>query len=307
MYRSTIAALIALTLAPVAAAENYANPEKGFKLTVPDGWSKDPPQSSSGGLDLVLRSPRHETTRGTCPLDAAQIAETQSKSQEQINEELTPVINEAFWRAAVGGGLPELAFDEIGSELRNGRRVFTATARFTSDIKGTKAWVRMKATMQAGPGHIGKAACMTWLEESAPDDADIGVILGTFESTRAMLIAGAPARAPATLVLFAGPRFAGAHRELTQDIPNLFQAGWSVPTASFVLKGHGLWEICDGANYTGNCRLLAGAASGEQMLRIGSARRVNVPGDARATLGVMADGFGALVSQGLAELAQRRR
>lgn len=307
MYRSTIAALIALVLAPLAAAENYADQEKGFKLTVPDGWSKDPPRSSGGGLDLVLRSPRYDTTRGTCPLGAAQIAETQSKSQEQINEELAPNVTEAFWRAALGAGLPELTFDEIGSELRNGRRIFTATARFTSELKGPKAWVRMKATLQAGPGHIGKATCMTWLEESAPDDADIGVILGTFESTRAILVAAAPARPPATLVLFADPRFAGARRELTQDIPNLFQAGWSVPTASFTLKGHGLWEICDGANYTGNCRLLAGAASSEQRLRIGSARRVNMPGDARATLGVMADGLGALVSQGLTELAQRRR
>jgi hypothetical protein len=197
MFRVFFALLIACVGAAAVAAEDYADPDKGFKVTVPDGWSKDPPRSQGGGISLVLRSPRHDTTRGTCPLSAAQVAATQTMSQEQINTELSAEINEAFWRAALGSGFPELTIDETGSELRDGRRVYTATARFSTDLKGPKAWIRMKATLQAAPGHIGKAICMSWLEQSAPDDADIAMILGTFESTRVLVIAGLPAQAPA--------------------------------------------------------------------------------------------------------------
>jgi hypothetical protein len=75
------------------------------------------------------------------------------------------------------------------------------------------------------------------------------------------------------LVLFAGPRFDGDVRELTHDAPDLRLGR----TASFVLRGAQQWEICDRANYQGNCRLVAGASAaalGGRPLAIASARRI---------------------------------
>jgi hypothetical protein len=82
----------------------------------------------------------------------------------------------------------------------------------------------------------------------------------------------------------------------------LSAAGWNTATAGFALKGRGLWEICDGINYQGNCRVVSGAQSvelGGRALRIGSARRAG--SDARALLGVASEAL----SIGFDELAKR--
>jgi hypothetical protein len=133
------------------------------------------------------------------------------------------------------------------------------------------------------------------LAQAAGEQADFKTVLDSSEPLGMNVVATLqPRRAASTaaLVLYAGPLFDGPRRVFTADVPNLPQAGWSGWTGSFALKGAGLWQICDGINYTGNCRIIAGAAAaklGDRALRIGSARRVLGVRDPRVVLGLVAD------------------
>jgi hypothetical protein len=137
------------------------------------------------------------------------------------------------------------------------------------------------------------------LAQAAGEQADFKIVLDSAEPLGAGVIAELQPRrvtSTAALVLYAGPLFDGPRRAFTHDVPNLPQAGWSGWTGSFALRGAGLWQICDGINYTGNCRVIAGAAAaklGDRALRIGSARRVASARDPRAVLGLVADAFAA--------------
>ena len=87
------------------------------------------------------------------------------------------------------------------------------------------------------------------------------------------------------------------------------RARWGVPTASFALQGYGLWEVCDGMNYRGNCRVLAGAASAAagpsyRPLRNGSARRVAFANDPRNAIGLLASGVTAQTAETLHKLSK---
>jgi len=294
-----------------AFAADYVDRDNQFKVTIPDGWEKTKPEGAR--VDAVLRSPRYDTTRGICALVADPFPATRGMSQNQINEEMGPHINEDFWRGALSmltSG--PLIVDEAGSELRKGKRVYTTTVRLQGKLDGADVWAKMRATLQIAPDQIAMASCASWLDHAATEDADMTTVLTSFEGLGAQVVAQRTADPSAALLLFAGPRFDGSRHTLTTDSPNLFQSGWSVPTASFALQGYGLWEVCDGMNYRGNCRLLAGAASAAggktyRPLRIGSARRIALPNDPRNAIGLLSAAVSAQAVENTKALSRSRR
>jgi hypothetical protein len=295
-----------------AAGSEYVDRNNQFKVSVPDGWTKTIPETSEK-VDAVLRSPRYEVSKGVCPLAADPFPATRGMSQKQINDEMEPHINAAFWQGALSMAGAQVLVDDAGSELRKGKRFYTATMRVTGKVDGVDRTAKMKATLQVAPDQIAMATCAAWVEHVAGEEADMAIVLDSFEGLGAQVVAQNPAAPSAgTLLLFAGPRFDGPRKALTQDIPNLFQAGWAVPTASFALQGYGLWEVCDGMNYAGNCRVLSGAAStaggpNDRPLRIGSARRVALPKDPRNAIGLLASGVATQASESLRQLSSGRR
>lgn len=309
-----VSALYALACGQAfAAGTEYFDRNNQFKVIVPEGWQKTVPETTDK-IDAVLQSPRHAVSHGTCALAADPFVATRGMSQKQINDEMEPHINAAFWQGALSsGGAAQVVVDEAGSELRNGKRVYTATIRLTGKVEGVEKTAKMKATLQVAPDQIAMATCAAWLEHIAGEEADIAVVLDSFEGLGSQVVAQRPtAPSAATLLLFAGPRFDGARKALTHDIPNLFQAGWGVPTGSFALQGYGLWEVCDGMNYAGNCRVLVGAANAAagpnyRPLRIGSARRVAVANDPRNAVGLLASGVAAQAAENMHKLSKGRR
>jgi hypothetical protein len=306
-----VSTLCALGCSQAFAAE-YLDRDNQFKVTIPDGWERITPESDK--IDAVLRSPRHETTRGTCALIADPFPATRGMTQNQINEEMAPHINEAFWRGALSPlSTSALIVDEASSELRKGKRVYTTTVRLQGKVDGADVWAQMRATLQIAPDQIAMASCAVWLDHAETEDADMKTVLNSFEGLGAQVVAQRPAMPPAAaLLLFAGPRFDGTRHTLSTDSPNLFQTGWSVPTASFALQGYGLWEVCDGMNYRGNCRVLAGAASAAsgpnyRPLRIGSARRIALPNDPRNAIGLLSAAVTAQAVENTNKLSRSRR
>jgi hypothetical protein len=312
LYRAALViTAVAAFAAPqiCAAGTDHVDEENFFRVTIPDGWTTIRPEVQ-GKVDMVLQSPRFETTRGVCPLAADPFPSTNGMTQDKINEEVGANFGEAFWKSAFGQGASQVIIDESGSELRDGKRVHLAKLRILGKVNGADVWVQMRVALHLIPGQIAMAACAVWFDHAASEDADIGGVLGSFEPLGIKVVAQMPAPAPATLVLFAGPRFDGARRELARDMPNVWQAGWTVPVASFALRGYGLWEVCDGVNYSGNCTLLAGAGSAEakgRVLRVGSARRVFLQRDLRNALGVIADNIANVAAEARAQHARPRR
>jgi hypothetical protein len=305
-----VSALVALACSQAFAAD-YIDRNNQFKVTIPDGWEKTAPETDR--VDAMLRSPRYDTTRGRCALIADPFPATRGMTQNQINEELAPHINEDFWRSALSVlSTSALIIDDAGSELRKGKRVYTTTVRLQGKIDGTDVWLKMRATLQIAPDQVAMASCAAWLDHAPTEDADMSTVLNSFEGLGAQVVAQRPAAPSATLLLFAGPRFDGSRHTLTADSPNLFQTGWTVPTGSFALQGYGLWEVCDGLNYRGNCRLLAGAASAAagqsyRPLRIGSARRIALPNDPRNAIGLLSATVTAQAVETTSRLSRSRR
>ena len=59
-------------------------------------------------------------------------------------------------------------------------------------------------------------------------------------------------------------------------------AGWRERGGSISVAGNEIWQVCDGANYAGNCRVVSNAL--RRSVHAQSARRLS---PAQATFGVM--------------------
>jgi hypothetical protein len=309
MIRIASAIVAALAFASSSAfATDYVDGPNGFRLTVPDGWRTFPVNQQ---IDLLMMSPRYDVSAGACLVMSEEAADTRAKSQDEINESLQNDVNEAYWGAfATEAKMSDFELVEAGSELKDGRRIFFAVGRFTAPLQGVATKGQFRVTLQAIPGRTGLNYCVSRLEQVALEETDMTIIMSSFTPMRAYIIAAVPPRrSDATLSLYSGPRFDGQRRELIQDVPNMAQIGWTASIASLSIRGYGLWEICDGVNYRGNCRLVAGAESaamGDRALRIGSARRVVDARDPRQALGVFPEMAATAARQGMLPLIGRR-
>jgi hypothetical protein len=295
-----IAVVASVIGAQAATAEDYVDRTFQYRLTVPEGWKQVKGVSENNEAAIFgLISPRFDSTTGMCLIASVGMNGTANISQEALNEGMTNEIDEAFWRSTLEDKtVKDLTIVETKTEMKSGRRGFYAIARLTSTDEGKDRSEQQWHVLFVVPGRIHLGQCSVDVAQISTEEADIKAVIASFEPTGSGGVISSleprDAQAPQTaqLVLHGGPQFNGPSHTLTQDMPNLPAAGWSAVTASFNLRGYGLWQICDGINYRGNCRVVAGAESaalGDRALRIGSARRVVDPRDPRTTLGVVSD------------------
>lgn len=275
-----------------ADAREYIDKEAGFRVTVPNDWQTA--GTPKGEIKLILVSNRFETTEGICPIAADVVSSSRSLTQDQINEGMKSQIDEAFWRDVITDEeTKDVVIEEAGSELRNGRRVYHARARALEKNDGGYQPVQYRLGLHLLPGRVIMLMCGVKLEHVRIEDQAMTIIAGSLEPDSADVVALAPQPHPAArLVLFSGPRFDGSRRDILQASPNLPQAGWNVPAASLSVRGLGLWQVCSGANFSGSCQTLSGAASaahGDRPLNIMSARPLASVGDPRSVVGLAAD------------------
>jgi len=286
--------------AQAATAEDYVDRTFQYRLTVPDGWQAVKGESKGQEVSVFgLISPRFDSTSGMCLIASVGIAGSASVSQEALNEAMAEKVDDAFWRSTIADKtVKDISVVETSSELKNGRRGFYATVRLTSIVEGKDYPEQQWHVLFMVPGRIFLGQCSVDIAQVSVEEPDMKTIVTSFEPTGSggMISKLDPrdAQTPQTaqLVLHGGPQFDGPSQALTQDMPNLPAAGWNAVTASFNLRGYGLWQICDGVNYQGNCRVVAGAESaalGDRAVRIGSARRVVDPRDPRNLIGIASD------------------
>jgi len=303
MRKAVIMAVLGM-LAPLAAnAEPHRSDLRRYTVDVPEGWTKVDGDMSL--IDLIMASPRAKDTGGSCILMSRDVVDTRKMTQAAINDLTKEQVTEAFWRAVLQHQFAKDLQVETRSEMRDDRLVHLASVRVTFTQGGKETPLQGEVLLHAIPGTSYMAQCAAQQPHFAAEEADIKTVITSYNPSAGVIAKADPAPvAPETavLTLYAGPRFAGATRALTQDVANLGAAGWNTATAGFALKGRGLWEICDGINYRGNCRVVSGAESvelGGRALRIGSARRAG--SDARALLGIASEAL----STGFDELAKR--
>lgn len=283
------------------AAENYANDAKRFALTVPDGWTAVP--GNAGPVDLALISPRFDQTSGLCIVVSKMMTESRHATQAALNDEMEKGVDEAFWRAIVEDKSARDTTVEQRSELRSGRRVFLATVRQTMKLGQEDTPMRMELALHVVPGLIMMGQCGANQAQFSAEQNDIKTVTDTLNPTAGVIASLDRPQGSSTLVLFAGPRFDGDIRELAHDAPDL-RLGH---TASFALRGAQQWEICDRANYQGNCRFVAGASAaafGGRPLAIASARRV---AGRLSAVGVAAEAGAVLMKSARERMVTRQR
>lgn len=283
------------------AGENYANDAKRFALTVPDGWMTVPGEMGPIGVGLV--SPRFDRTSGMCLVFSREMSETRQQNQAALNDEMAKGVDEAFWRSMVEDKDARDTTVEARSELRSDRRVFLATVRQTVKLGQEEVPMRMEIALHVVPGLILMSHCGANQAQFSAEQNDIKTITDTLNPTAGVIASLDRPQGSSTLVLFAGPRFDGEIRELAHDAPDL-RLGH---TASFALRGAQQWEICDRANYQGNCRFVAGASAaalGGRPLAIASARRV---AGRLSAVGVAAEAGAVLMKSARERMVTRQR
>jgi len=266
-------ALIAFGSATAQAdGTRYRDPEGRFNLTVPTGWLAEKPVEPK--IALLMASPRVAEIGGICIVMVTPVPDTKSATQAELDATFSEIFTREFWTAAYqASGLKEVTIESTGAKDQSGHKVYFVVASATVEGEKGSLKAKSKQVLHAIPGSFQFVNCTAKFESYAQLETEFESIFDSYDAKKGDFIVRAPQNAPSVLALYSGPRFDGITRVVSQDTPNLPMLGWTGATASVAVQGYGQWEVCDGLNYAGNCRLFLAATQGERGMRIGSVRR----------------------------------
>lgn len=273
------------------AGTDYHDPEGRFRVTVPDGWASQ--RLTGTPIALAMASDRIKETGALCIVLAQNVPETRSMQQSDLDEAFGPMLNEEFWLTMLKSvKVPgSVTLESSGTEPRQGRTTYFVISKYTRPDATGEQSSKSKMVLHVVPGSMHFINCLTKYDQYAQEEANLEVVFASY-APGSGLIASLSPRGPSLLKLYAGPRFDGVNLDVKGDVANLAQLGWRGNTASFSVSGYGQWQICDGVDYSGNCRMVAtpsAAALGGRVLRIASVRRYADPRDVRNAAGLVAD------------------
>jgi Beta/Gamma crystallin len=277
MFR-LMTALVAgsILIAPAAHADaRYTDPLGRFTVTVPTDWIPVTPDNlASNPIALIVANKPAVGMLRLCLAAAGTSPETRSQTQAEINAELKAGVGDEFWRLIlVGNSNIKANILSKGVREKNGRHIHHAVATSTSPNPGEKP-LKSKSEIQAVPGLSLLMMCATEVEDYNAALPAFDAILTSFEPASGM-ISQAPANGTSVMTVYTASNYEGAARSFAQSTADLNRLGSGGNVASVSVSGAGLWEVCEGANFTGKCRVLSPAetAASGQALMIASARR----------------------------------
>lgn len=280
------AAVLALTMGSVASAAepattSYTDAEANFQLTMPDGWKT---QKGAGTVKLMMMKAVDRQNLGICIVVTQMHAETKGTTQAQLDAQFAPLIDEKFWQFIItmSPGLEDAEVKTSRTDVRNGRNVYTAVMAIK--LKGKTSAETIDATakeiMLVIPGQFYFVTCVAPDTGYATMEPEFDVVLNSFGPVSDAKVAALETPGVSALTLYSGAQFGGVSRVVTQDTPDLTTFGWSKPAGSVSVSGTAPWEMCSGANYSGECRVVSGsfASSLSKGGSVLSARRVQASG-----------------------------
>jgi len=115
-------------VAAAARAEVYTDSKARFRVTVPDGWTREK-DTTDDSLDVT--SPNLKETFGQCSVHTTHAPGTEQLSQERIDQALLNRFTPAYWRKNLeGGGFKNVVIAESGVEIQNGRNTHYAIVTY---------------------------------------------------------------------------------------------------------------------------------------------------------------------------------
>jgi hypothetical protein len=188
MSRSITTALVLLSLSLPAAAGEFNDAERRFRMSAPDGWVQEPVPDKTIGL--VLASPRNATTGGNC-LAGATPNELGGQSQADVNAYTDEIINnEAFWKAVMSGItiLKSSTIEKWGSREQDGRKIFFAKTTSTADIGGVSVTLTQMQDLHPTPGTSYSVVCSAVAAMFEAEAKDFETIMASFRPSLGLTV-----------------------------------------------------------------------------------------------------------------------
>jgi hypothetical protein len=277
MLRIISAGFVVLCLAfganAVALAETVRDTAHNFRVTVPSGWKSE--ANPSDDIRLFMTSSKAEQTGGSCNVVSEAHPKSSTLTQSAIEGELDQELNDAAWLAMFKSVIfiDNVAIEKTGSERINGHKAYYVIATFDSVTPGSPIIpVKLKQYLHAIPGEVFFVTCSAAHDGYAVEEDNFNSVFASFAPLNDTVAAAEPNGVP-SLTLYAGANFGGVSRVVTQDTPDLALAGWREKAGSMSVAGPGLWQVCDGPNYAGTCRVVSSVL--HQNVKAASARRLS--------------------------------
>lgn len=252
-------AILPLIASSHAFADTLRDNEHKFKVTVPSGWKVD--QNPSADIQVLMTSPRSDQTGASCNVAIEAHPKTSSMTQAQVDQALANEITDDAWAALFKSVIffDDVTIEKTGTQMINGHKAYYVIARFNSVTPGEPIIpVRLKQYLHAIPGAAYWVTCSALQSEYASEDPAFESMFESFTITTDR-IAQAQERGVPSLTLYAQENFGGVSHVVTQDTPDLALSGWREKAGSISVAGGDIWQVCDGANYSGRCRAVSSA------------------------------------------------
>ena len=278
-YQAVAFSVAVVVSVPMASAANYTDPSGRFVVAVPEGWAAAKPDDATT-LAVVLGKSSSTVTpyNGICLVLYIDLPATKSKTQAEINSIVDGQLTPEFWKSSLqSAGDKSFTVNSTGNREKDGRKINHAIFTAEAEENGKLSKAKGKMELHFIPGSFHSLLCMTELETYEAASADFEKILGSYEPRNGALVARAPSVGPSVLTMFASTSYDGVARVLSLDTPDLSAAGWASNAGSLVVDGNQPWEVCEGINFSGNCRTITAAhslAAGQNMT-VGSVRRLS--------------------------------
>lgn len=273
------ASVAAVAIAIPASASQYSDPSGRFEMTVPDGWQIERPASAEVLTFVMGKEKAADGSAGAvCVGIFMDIASTKSNSQAEINTAVEGQFTKEFWTNALKStGDKSFAVNSTGNRDKSGRRIHHVVFSAEGNEAGKSVMAKGKMEVQFVPGSMHSVMCMTEEVTYAAYTPNFDTVFNSYEPGKNAVVASINGRPSSMLTMFSGTEFEGTARVLAQDTPDLGAAGWVVSAGSLAVDGSGVWQVCDGVNYSGTCSTVSAVQSGQngKTLTVNSARRLN--------------------------------
>jgi hypothetical protein len=201
-------------------------------------------------------------------------------TQEAIDADGEKTVDEAFWLRALKKAkyVDDASIEATGVKMINGHKAYFAIANLSATVPNVGAIkAKTQQMLEAIPGQFFIVTCTASDTGYAQEESDFNIVFNSFAPLSDAPVASAEPNGVSSLTMYSLPGFGGVSRVVTRDAPDLASYGWRVTTASVSVAGSGAWEVCEGANYNGRCRMITAAlptGPDGKLFAVASARRV---------------------------------